>query len=82
MRFAAELQVRDRGLSEFLSLQPQLGHHQAVASGLTDATAELIARAQDAGGMRSDAVVDDVPTLICGLGAVTAGAAPRAGCRA
>jgi AcrR family transcriptional regulator len=75
MRYAAEFQVRDRALSEFLSSQPQLGQHEAVESGLADLTAELIAKAQRAGGMRKDAVVEDVPTLICGLGAVTAGAA-------
>ena len=75
MRYSAELQVRDRALSEFLSSQPQLGQHEAVQSGLADLTAELIAKAQRAGGMRKDAVIEDVPTLICGLGAVTAGAA-------
>jgi AcrR family transcriptional regulator len=75
MRYSAEYQVRDRGLSEFLSSQPQLGQHEAVQSGLADLTAQLIAKAQRAGGMRKDAVIEDVPTLICGLGAVTAGAA-------
>ncbi len=75
MRHSAELQVRDRALSEFLSSQPQLGQYEAVESGLADLTAELIAKAQRAGGMRKDAVIEDVPTLICGLGAVTAGAA-------
>jgi AcrR family transcriptional regulator len=75
MRYSAEYQVRDRGLSEFLSSQPQLGQHEAVESGLADLTAQLIANAQAAGGMRRDAVIEDVPTLICGLGAVTAGAA-------
>jgi AcrR family transcriptional regulator len=75
MRYSAEFQVRDRALSEFLSSQPELGQHEAVQSGLADLTAELIAKAQRAGGMRKDAVIEDVPTLICGLGAVTAGAA-------
>jgi hypothetical protein len=42
---------------------------------LVDTTAELIAEAQRAGGMRKDAVIEDVPTLICALGAVMAGAA-------
>jgi hypothetical protein len=46
-----------------------------VESGLADLTAQLIAKAQGAGEMRKDAVIEDVPTLICGLGAVTAGAA-------
>ena len=75
MRYSAELQVRDRALSQFLSSQPELGQHAAVESGLADITAELIGKAQRAGGMREDAVIEDVPTLICGLGAVTAGAA-------
>ena len=75
MRFSAKHQVRDRALSEFLSSQPELGQHEAVQSGLADLTAQLITKAQRAGGMRKDAVIEDVPTLICGLGAVTAGAA-------
>jgi AcrR family transcriptional regulator len=75
MRHSAALQVRDRALSEFLSSQPQLGQHEAVRTGLADSTAKLIAKAQRAGGMRKDAVIEDVPTLICGLSAVTAGAA-------
>ncbi len=75
MRFSAEVQMRDRALSQFLAQQPELGYEQAVRTGLVDLTAELIANAQRTGGMREDAVVEDVPTLVCGLGAVTAGAA-------
>jgi AcrR family transcriptional regulator len=75
IRFSAELQVRDRALSQFLAQQPELGYHNAVETGLADLTAQLIANAQRSGGMRNDAVVEDVPTLVCGLGAVTAGAA-------
>jgi AcrR family transcriptional regulator len=74
MRYSAELQVSDRALSEIISSQPELGQREAVASGLVDTTAKLIANAQRAGDMRKDAVIEDVPTLICGLGAVTAGA--------
>jgi AcrR family transcriptional regulator len=77
MRYSAEIQIRDRALSEFISSTPELGQHEAVASGLADLTAQLIAKAQRAGGMRKDAVVEDVPTLICALGAVTAGAAGK-----
>jgi AcrR family transcriptional regulator len=75
MRFSAELQMRDRALSQFLAEQPELGHREAVGTGLTDLTAQLIAKAQRSGGMRDDAVVEDVPTLLCALGAVTANAA-------
>jgi AcrR family transcriptional regulator len=75
MRRSAEVQVRDRALSEFLSSRPHLGQEAAIKAGLPDLTEELIAQAQRQGGMRKDAVVEDVPTLICALGAVTAGAA-------
>jgi AcrR family transcriptional regulator len=75
IRFSAELQMHDRALSQFLAQHPELGHRDAVQSGLADLSAQLIAKAQESGGMRQDAVVEDVPTLVCALGAVTAGAA-------
>jgi AcrR family transcriptional regulator len=74
IRFSAELQVHDRAMSQFLAQHPELAYRDAVETGVRDMTAQLIANAQDAGGMRKDAVVEDVPTLVCGLGAVTAGA--------
>jgi AcrR family transcriptional regulator len=77
IRHSAAVTVRDRALSEFLSWHPDLGQHEAVRSGLADLTAQLMANAQRAGGMREDAVIEDVPTLICGLGAVTAGASGK-----
>jgi AcrR family transcriptional regulator len=75
MRFCAELQIRDRALSQFVAEQPELGRGEAVDTGLADLTAKLIAKAQRSGGMREDAVVEDVPTLLCALGAVTTHAA-------
>ena len=77
MRYSAELQVRDRALSQFLSSEPELGQNPAVESGLVDLTDQLMTKAKRAGGMRKDAVVEDVPTLVCALGAVTAGAAGK-----
>jgi AcrR family transcriptional regulator len=74
IRHSAAVTVRDRALSQFISWHPELGQHEAVRSGLADLTAQLMANAQRAGGMREDAVVEDVPTLVCALGAVTAGA--------
>jgi AcrR family transcriptional regulator len=75
IRFSAALQIRDRALSEFIAQQPELGYEAAVESGVAELTAQLMANAQRAGGMRADAVVEDVPTLLCGLSAVTAGVA-------
>jgi AcrR family transcriptional regulator len=70
LRFAATNQAEDRGLSEVLSQRPALGHENAVKSGLTKTTEELIRRAQATGQMRKDARVEDVPTILCGLGGV------------
>ena len=75
MRWSADLQTRDRALSELLSSQHELGQQEAVETGLVDLTAKLIAKAQKTGAMRKDILVEDVPTIACGLGAVTAGAA-------
>jgi AcrR family transcriptional regulator len=77
IRHSAAVTVRDRALSEFLSWHPELGQHEAVRSGLADLTAQLMSNAQRMGGMREDAVIEDVPTLICGIGAVTAGASGK-----
>jgi AcrR family transcriptional regulator len=70
INFGAELQASDRGLSELLATHPNLGHGHAEASGLLELTAKLIAKAQRAGELRKDLVVEDVPTLVCGLGRV------------
>lgn len=75
MRASATLQMSDRSLSEYISSQPDLGQQAAVESGLAELTEKLMTNAQRAGGMREDAVIEDVPTLICGLCAITAGAA-------
>ena len=75
MRHSARLQISDRALSEYISSHPELGQQAAVESGLADLTERLMINAQRAGGMREDAVIEDVPTLICGLCAITAGAA-------
>lgn len=71
MRWSASYQARDRALSEFLSTNPALGQHEAVSTGLTELTGQLIKKAQASGGMRKDLIIEDVPTMICGLSAVT-----------
>lgn len=75
MRWTAELGARDRGLAEVLGQRPQQGQAAAVGTGLVDLTRKLIAKAQRSGQMRKDAVVEDVPTIACAVGAATG--APR-----
>ena len=70
MRYSAAYQVEDRGLSELLSQRPHRGRESAVNTGLHERTEKLIRKAQRSGQMRKDVVVEDVPTILCGLGGV------------
>ena len=74
MRFSAKLQADDRGLSEVLASRPLIGEAAAAKSGLVDLSDKLIRKAQKAGKMRKDLMVEDIPTMICGLSAVTGAA--------
>jgi AcrR family transcriptional regulator len=51
-------------------------HAQSELQEMISPTAELIARAQRAGSMRSDVSVDDIPMLMCGVSATMAQAGP------
>jgi AcrR family transcriptional regulator len=74
MRWSAKLQADDRGLSEVLGSRPLVGQVAAAKSGLVDLSAKLMRKAQRAGEMRKDLMVEDIPTMICGLSAVTGAA--------
>jgi AcrR family transcriptional regulator len=62
----------DRALMEAMSAQAEMvpddcpGQHA-----LRDITGQLMRRAQQAGQLRPDAVVDDIPMLMCGVGTAT-----------
>jgi AcrR family transcriptional regulator len=70
MRWSAEYSAQDRALSELLSQRPAKGRESAGKSGLAATTEKLIHKAQSQGKMRKDVVVEDVPTILCGLGGV------------
>lgn len=74
MRWSARLQAEDRGLSEVLASRPLVGEAAAAKSGLVDLSEKLMRKAQRAGKMRKDLMVEDIPTMICGLSAVTGAA--------
>ncbi len=74
MRFSAKLQADDRGLSEVLASRPLAGEAAAAKSGLVDLSEKLMRKAQKAGEMRKDLMVEDIPTMICALSAVTGAA--------
>jgi len=65
---AAELQATDLVLSEVMRDQPDAMREGAAQSGLLELVRELMTKAQAAGAIRSDAVAEDVPMLMCGLG--------------
>jgi AcrR family transcriptional regulator len=68
----AEIMAADRALSEvFASIPGAMESAMPTVEGLTDTMAKLIARAQEAGVLRADMIVDDVPMVMCGIGSAT-----------
>jgi AcrR family transcriptional regulator len=68
----AEIMAGDRALSEvFASIPGGMESAMPTVEGLTDTMAKLIARAQAAGVLRDDMLVDDVPMVMCGIGSAT-----------
>jgi AcrR family transcriptional regulator len=77
MRFSVELQANDCALSQVMASRPELMGAHAERSGVFELSGKLLGLAQKSGHVRKDAVVEDVPMIICGLGHVTQAA--RAG---
>ena len=69
----AELQATDRSLSEVMRDRPDAMQSAAQEVGLLELVRKLLSRAQAAGAVRPDAVAEDVPMLMCGLGTSTPG---------
>lgn len=67
----AELQATDQALSEVMRDRPDAMQAGAHRAGLLELVRELMTRAQAAGAVRADAVAEDVPMLMCGLGTST-----------
>ncbi|CAN5562831.1 TetR/AcrR family transcriptional regulator [soil metagenome] len=67
----AELQASDRALSEVMRERPDAMRAGATRAGLLELVRALLTRAQEAGAIRPDAVAEDIPMLMCGLGTST-----------
>jgi AcrR family transcriptional regulator len=68
----AAVMAGDRALSEVFAATPGVMEAAMPAvEGLQEIVGELMRRAQDAGLLRGDLVVDDIPMLMCGIGAAT-----------
>ena len=67
----ARSNAEDRALAQVLSQEPpELPREVAIESGLFAVGEQIIARAREAGAVRPDASVEDIPLIMCGLGAV------------
>jgi AcrR family transcriptional regulator len=68
----AEIMAADRALSEvFASIPGAMEQAMPTVEGLQESMARIMARAQAAGVLREDAVIDDIPMLMCGIGSAT-----------
>ncbi len=68
----AEIMAADRALSEvFASIPGAMEAAMPTVEGLTETMTHVIRRAQEAGVLRDDMIVDDVPMVMCGIGSAT-----------
>jgi AcrR family transcriptional regulator len=74
IQWSAEMQAGDRALSEAMATRSERMYAAAVGSGLVGQLEQLVGLAQAAGDLRPDLVVEDIPALVCSVGAVAAGA--------
>jgi AcrR family transcriptional regulator len=65
----AEIMAADRALTEVI--REDRGGPREIEAVLQERVAEVMRRAQSAGKLRADAVVDDIPMLMCGIGSAT-----------
>ena len=56
-------------------------HAAAVASGLVTQLEALLELAKQAGALREDLVVEDIPAMVCSIGSVAVAAAEKPGWR-
>jgi AcrR family transcriptional regulator len=68
----AEVMAADRALSEvFASIPGAMTTAMPTVEGLTETMSAIMRRAQEAGALRDDALVDDIPMIMCGIGSAT-----------
>ena len=69
LRFGAELQAADKGLSQCVGFRTAGMDEVINATGLPEATEQLIAKALEQGSIREGYTVDDVGPMMCSLAA-------------
>jgi AcrR family transcriptional regulator len=81
IEWSAEVQAGDRALSEAMATRSERMHAAAVGSGLVEELELLLDRAKRAGDLREDLVVEDIPAMVCAIGAVAGAAVQKPGWR-
>jgi AcrR family transcriptional regulator len=65
----AELTASDRSFTEIVGeISGPMPVPEELQNGLDETFGELVRRAQQAGALRADLVLDDIPMLMCGIG--------------
>jgi AcrR family transcriptional regulator len=72
MRESARVTAEDRAVSEAMDQLPGVCQCSAEKVGLREAGSELVERAKASGKLRPDFQVEDIGSLMCGLGRATA----------
>lgn len=68
----AETMAADRALSEVFAAMPaSVEQRMPRVEGLNEAVGKVVERAQKAGVLREDMLLDDLPMLMCGIGSAT-----------
>ena len=75
--WSADLQSRDRALSQAMADRSETMACAAEDSGLVDECNELIDVCQRAGVLRKDFEMEDIPAMVCSVGAVAMAAAEK-----
>jgi AcrR family transcriptional regulator len=81
IEWSAQMQAGDRALSEAMATRSKRMHTAAVGSGLVEQLELLLGHAKRAGALREDLVVEDIPAMVCSIGAVAGAAVQKPGWR-
>jgi AcrR family transcriptional regulator len=81
IEWAAKMQAGDRALSEAMATRSERMHAVAVGSGLVEELELLLDLAKRGGALREDLVVEDIPAMVCAIGAVACAAVQKPGWR-
>ena len=81
IEWAAQMQAGDRALSEAMATRSERMHAAAVGSGLVEELELLLDHAKRADALREDLVVEDIPAMVCSIGAVAGAAVQKPGWR-